>query len=147
MKPVTVLFDTGAYPNLIYTWFIPWNWANRIKRVRDPRLKGAKSDKLNLTEVILLQIHIGWLRVRAWFGVFENFAVKVLLGTLFIDLFVKFILWEEQMVVPKHSKPVAIMETYTDKGSRVDGTKRYEKWDERPRPLLLVAKKVVRKHT
>lgn len=89
MKSVAAVLDTGAGQTLIDSRFIPSDWSNRIKMVRDPKLTGATSEKRNLTGFILLHIRLGDLRVRAWFGVVENFAVKVLLGTSFIDWFLK----------------------------------------------------------
>lgn len=72
----------------------------------------------------------------------DNVAAKVLLGTSFIYQFVKIFLPEEKMVVPKHSKPVAIIATYSDKISTVAGAKSDEEGDKSPSPLFLVARQV-----
>lgn len=40
---------------------------------------------MNIEGIMLLLKHIAILRVRVWFGIVENLAVDVLLGTSFIN--------------------------------------------------------------
>lgn len=56
-----------------------------------------------------LFVRTGYLRVRAWFGIFENLAVDVLLGALFIDQCKWRKFPTEQKLVPWHSRPVEII--------------------------------------
>lgn len=111
MNPVEEVLDTGACPNLIKNRFIPPRWTKRIEPVRDQNLRGATSDKLNVLGVINFQISIGYLRAQAWFSVFDKFVVKFLVGTSFIDRFLKYILLDENVIFPKNSNPVAILAT------------------------------------
>lgn len=44
----------------------------------------------------LLFVKIGELRIRVWFGVVENLAIYILLGTLFIDKYIREIFSSER---------------------------------------------------
>lgn len=102
MNMVVAVLDIGADPNMIDRQLIAPSWTNRTKQVRHPKLRGVKSDKLNVLGVILLQVRIGYLKDRAWFGIIDKLAVRALLGTSFTDRFLKYILTDERATVPKN---------------------------------------------
>lgn len=112
MIPVTRFLDTGAGPNLMGSWFIPPSWRIRIKHVAELRLSAATSQPLNVTGVILLNLHMGGIRVRTLFGVLRKVAVPVLLDTSFIEWFVKRIFPPERKAFPFHSKTIAIIKFF-----------------------------------
>lgn len=64
--------------------------------------------------IVLLHLYIGDLEVCAWFGAVEILAVSVLLGTSFIDRFIKVIFPGERKIVPHYSKPVAILASFAN---------------------------------
>lgn len=120
MNPFLAVLDTESTQNMmIYSLFIAPCWTNPIKLVKDPELRGPG--------VIILKFFIEDLRVRVFFGVADNFSVRSLLGTLFIDRFVKHILLYDQVVLPKHSKTVAIIATGKSKMGTVEDAKSDEK--------------------
>lgn len=59
--------------------------------------------------VIPLHVRIGYLYLRVWLGVVEKIEFKVLLGTKFIDKFVKSILPHEGRIIPINSTVVPIL--------------------------------------
>lgn len=113
MRPVIGILDTGAGPNLVAKDFLPSEWQQRIKPIRDPGLVAATKEAMVLQEMILLCVRLGDLEVRAWFGVVDRLAVRLLLGTSFIDRFVKAIFPQDKCLLPMQSKPVAIIDEVT----------------------------------
>lgn len=58
---------------------------------------------------ILLHLNIGDLYVRVWFGVVKKRTGKVLLGTPFIEKFVKGIFPQDGFILPIHATTVPIL--------------------------------------
>lgn len=140
MKQVASLLENEAGPKLIDSGCIPSSWVNCIKLVQDQKLRGSKSEKLHVKGVIVLDIRIREVKVQALFGNFDKLAERLILGTKFIDRFLKSILLEENWFLPKHSKPVVILENYSNEISTMAGAKLEEERDEKRRPLFLVAR-------
>ena len=111
LLPQTVILDTGAGPNLVDYGRLPEKWKKKIKKVKRVSMTSASKDKMNLVGVIPIVIRLGDLKVRVWFGVIEELAVPVLLGTSFADRFIQGIFPQERKVVPNDSGPVAILST------------------------------------
>jgi len=111
--PVTCVLDTGAGPNLINKDFLPPSWTDKIRPAQDPGLIAATRQAVSIEGVILLHVRVGELRVRVWFGVVSKLAVPALLGTSFIDSFIRAILPLDRKILPLHSPPVAILDSYT----------------------------------
>ena len=112
LSPKTVVLDTGAGPNLVNRNDLPREWMKKIRLIRNVKLTSASRNAMNLVGVLPLFIRMGDLKVRVWFGVVENLAVPVLLGTSYIDRFVQGIFPQERKVVPNDSRPVAILSSF-----------------------------------
>lgn len=74
-----------------------------------PRLRTENRQLTKIGGLILLQLRIGNLRTRMCFGIVWHLAVNVLIGTHFIDRFIRETFLTEHMVVSWHSPPVAIL--------------------------------------
>lgn len=103
------LLDTGAGINIIRSSLVPTSWFKRIKRDKLPTLQTATKQPLSMDGFILLNLRLGDLNTRIWFGVAPHLALDIFLGTAFIDRFIRSIFPSERKVVPWHSKLVAIM--------------------------------------
>lgn len=64
---------------------------------------------MSVEGVVPLFVHIGDLRVWAWFGIVEMLVVDALLGTSFIDQYIHGIFPTERKFVPWSSKPMEII--------------------------------------
>lgn len=93
---VKIVLETGTETNLIDSRYIHPNCKVRIQTVNDPGLKEARRQSISVLGNILLQVRIGYLRIRAWVGVLRNLTMSVLYGTSLIDRFIKGILSSER---------------------------------------------------
>lgn len=103
------LLDTGAERNLSQTKFIHQDYMSRNKHKDLSKLLTATMEPVRLHETILLHLRIGDLTARVWSGIVPILAVDVLLGTSFIDLFVRSNFPSERKVVPWYSQLVGIL--------------------------------------
>lgn len=145
MMTVASLFDTGAGPNLVNKSFIPRNWHRYVEPIEQPQLRTATREHVNVEGVIPMFVRIGDLRVRAWFGVVENLAVDILVGTSFIDRCIRGIFPTERKIVPWHSRPVSILTSSSNISSKFprvefldhDGTQSEVKEDDEEEEFFL----------
>ena len=86
----------------------PSNWLQQARSIDAPSLQAANHAPITVDKVVLLMVTIGDTTVPVWFGIVENLAVEVLLGTSFLDKHVKSIEPIQQVVVPIDSRPVDI---------------------------------------
>ena len=105
---VSVL-DTGAGPNIINARCIPRQWHQYIRSVKTPRLVSASKTAMPVLGVIELMVRIGSLHVRIQFLVVANLVADMILGTTFIDRYVKAILPGHRKVVFNDAPSVAII--------------------------------------
>lgn len=76
------------------------------------RLRAASKTLLPAIGTIILHVHIGKLCVRVCFGIVDNSAVALHLGTSFVDYFIRAIfLWNRESV-PWHSASVATIRSH-----------------------------------
>lgn len=111
MLTVARLVLTGISPNLVNKNFLPLVWRKSVKTIRSPPLHTLNCEVVSVDGIVPLFVHLGDLRVCTWFGVVDNLAVNLLLGTSFIDPCIGEIFPTERKVVPRHSRPVAITST------------------------------------
>lgn len=109
MKPVTSVLYTGAGPNLADSRIILSHWKEKNKARCGPSRSTTGIQSIAVIGVILLHVRIKYLKVRAWIGIVDNLSVSLLLGTYFIDHFLKGIFPSDRKIVPYHSKPVPIL--------------------------------------
>ena len=106
-----LLVDTGATMNLVNHNFLPPTWKDAIIPYQCSSVKYANKSSLTIVGVIRLYVQIGGLRVKVYFGVVRNLVTRVLVGTPFINKFVRGIFPQEQRIVPSDSDPVRILAT------------------------------------
>lgn len=74
-----------------------------------PHLCTATKEPILLDGTILLFVNIGELRMRVWFGIVEILAVDILLGTSFIERYIRGLFPSDTEVLPWHSPLVQIL--------------------------------------
>lgn len=84
-------------------------WAPHIKRQYFLKLRRANEHPGRSEGVILLHLQIGNPRVDVWLGVLEDLAVDLLLGTSFMDRYVRDSFSLERKRVPWRSRPFYIL--------------------------------------
>lgn len=109
LQPNTCLLDTGRGVNIINSRPIQGNCKQKIKNHLTPKFQTAIKEPLTFLETILLLVHIGTLRDEVWFGLVENLAVDILLGTHYIERYIRRIFPGERKGVPCHSDPIPIL--------------------------------------
>lgn len=62
-----------------------------------------------MIETVLRYVQVGSLYVKVWHGIIDSFAVNIILGTPFIDWYIREIFSGERRMVPWHSSPVSIL--------------------------------------
>jgi len=103
---------TGAGPNLISRTAISYQWQHSIQPCKNPLLSGASGKLLDLLGVIPLHVTVGSLKVLVWFGVLPSLPPGVILGTSFIDRFVKSIAPPTRRIYLAGHKLVPILSTF-----------------------------------
>lgn len=108
------ILDTSADPNSVNKEFLSRGWKESIKLIKSPPLQTAGREVNNVEGIFHLIVSIGGSCARAWFGTVGNLAVDLLLGMLFFEECIHGIFQtERELVVPWHSKPMAITTTMT----------------------------------
>lgn len=120
LAPNKCLLDTATGLNLINANLIHLEWINRVKHTDLPRFRTATKEPIHLQGTILLHHQIGNLNTRVWFSIFPNLAVDLLLGTSFVDRFIRGIFPGERKVEPWHSQPVAIRASHHKENSETN---------------------------
>lgn len=82
---VASLLNTGARPNPVNKNFLQSAWRKSLKTIRSPPLRPANCEVGFVEVIVPLFVRMANLTVLAWFGVVQNLAVDVVLGTSFID--------------------------------------------------------------
>lgn len=90
----------------------PKTWRDTTIPIKNDRLTATSNLVMNLEGVILRHVRLGDLRVRVWFGVAVKLTVPILLGTAFIDCFIRVIFTPERRVVPLQSHPVENLNSF-----------------------------------
>lgn len=105
------VFAPGARPNLIWEEVLQpdWHGAFRVENQRSPQT--ATSQEVSIGDTVSLHVWIWDSRVRVFLGVVRNLAVFALLGTSFIDKFVKGIFPSKQKIVLYNSAPAETLAT------------------------------------
>jgi hypothetical protein len=109
MITTPVLVDTGATMNLIAAKFLPPEWRSKIRPYNGREVESANKTTLTILGLLPLYVRMGDLKVKVWFAVTQDLCARVLLGTPFIDRFIKGMFPPERKIVPQDSPPVQIL--------------------------------------
>lgn len=113
IRPLVIVFHTGAGPNKIRTSFIGLNWCNCILPIHNMSLQIAFGIPVQIICKIMMFIQLGDLHGRLHLGVVDNLAVPLLVVASFIDRSVKVIFHIGHHMVFICSRPVANISEYT----------------------------------
>lgn len=102
MHPMASVLYIGSGPNLIRKSSIPPILTYRIRAMKHPGLTAATNQSVSVDGVILLHVLLGELPVKVFFSVVTHLGVPLLLGTSFIDRFVRGIYPQVRKVVSFH---------------------------------------------
>lgn len=91
-RPINCVFDTSAGPNLLRKKLIEPDWLLLILPCNNPRLKCATNQKVEIVEMIVLNVQIEESHVRVMFRIVKDLAVPDLLGSAFIERCIKVII-------------------------------------------------------
>lgn len=105
---VASLLYTGG-PNLVNKVFLPPQCPQYVKSAENLRLCTATQGRVNVEGLISMHVRTGGFRKPVCFGVAENLAVDVLLGTSLNDRCTYGIFPTVRKVVPICSRPVAVI--------------------------------------
>lgn len=83
-----------------------------MKTIKSSQLRTVNRELLSAECVVPVFVHMDYLLFWAWFVKVENFAVDVVLGTLFIDCSLRGRFPSKREVVQWHSGPVAFISTW-----------------------------------
>ena len=108
MHTVKAILDTGAGPDIVHQKAILSRWQNCLIRTELPQISDVNQDPIALLAALDLHLHIDDLQVRSRFLVTSNLAAECILGTSFIDKYVKAILPKGKRVLLKEGSPVAL---------------------------------------
>lgn len=108
---MAIVLDPGSGANLIHKEFLLQAWKDSINSIKSTLFQTTSHEFVKTESIVPLLIRTGDLRVSTLFRSFENLAVKVLLGTTFIDRCIRSTLPNERKVVFWHLNPVVIIST------------------------------------
>ena len=108
MHIVKAVLDTGAGPNIIHEKVLSEEWKMRLTQQNTPKITDASRNRMLIKGSVLLCLRVGDLRIRTRFLVASNLAVDCILGTAFIDRYVKAIIPRGRKILLKYGKPIAL---------------------------------------
>lgn len=121
MRTVKRLFDTGAGPELVNKYFIPWNCKQYVKPIKQLQPGTAIHEHANVKGFIPMFVRIKDLRPRAGLCLIENLEVDILLETSLITRCLGRIFSMERKLVSWHSQPISILTSSTRISSQFSG--------------------------
>ena len=110
MQCTQAVLDTGAGPNLVHSKILPYGWQSKLEPyASNTRIVDASNRPMQPIGTLPLWVRLGQFQARIRFLVVSNMATTCILGTSFIDRFVKAIIPGRRKVVLYHSPAVAIV--------------------------------------
>lgn len=97
--------------------FLPPSWQSYMLTVDYPKLRTATYENMQTERIVPTSLWTADRWVCNSFGVVENLAVELLLGTTFIDRWIRGIFPLDLKIVPWQSHPVDILSTQPRKAS------------------------------
>lgn len=142
MLTLKAILDTGAGPNLISAHRVPASWAPYVKPVKLPRLVSASKQSLSVIGFIQLVTRIGELKVRIPFLVVTKLVTDMILGTSFLDRYVKAIIPGNRKVLLKGAPSISIVGYTRSKTGATESNDGRPLFDTTSLPRQTVSQKV-----
>ena len=109
MQCTQAVLDTVAGRNLVHSRILPYGWQSKLETYApNTSIVNASNRPMQPIGILPLWLRLGQFQARIRFLVFSNMATTCILGTSFIDRFVKAIILGRRKVVLYHSPAVAI---------------------------------------
>lgn len=89
IRPVVCIVDSGAGPNPVIANFLDQSLLKNIQLCDMPEIQSVSDTKLVVSRANTFHLRIGESQTRVTYGVVDRLPVPVLLGTTFIDNFIK----------------------------------------------------------
>ena len=104
------VLDTRARRNLVHSKILPYGWQSKLEPyATTTRIVDASNRPMQPIGILHLWLRLGQFHARIRFLVVSNMITTRILGTSFIDRFVKAIIPGRRKVVLYHSPAVAIV--------------------------------------
>lgn len=117
-----MLSQQEAALNLVNTSFLSRQWDNRSEQPITLICSMPPKHTVHINNITPIFIRTGALCEYAWFGFIKNLAVDVLLGTFFLDCYIREIFASEREIVLLHSCSVSILSSSEKTGSLFSDT-------------------------
>lgn len=98
LLPITIVHDTEDGPHFVIKKFYVDICTSAFITNILPRLRAAGNEPIFISKFIPLQVQLGNLSVRVWFGILKRLAVNVLMGSPFLYSFIASISLVRQLV-------------------------------------------------
>ncbi|CAN8075422.1 unnamed protein product [Agarophyton chilense] len=85
----TAVLDTGAGLNLVHSKLLPFDWQDFVQARKTPRITDASRRPMDIKGIVPLYIHLERFKIRTWFLVCPSLGADAILGTSFIDRYIK----------------------------------------------------------
>lgn len=105
IHPIFYIFGTGAGPNLIGDYVLDQAWLDNICQSDMSEIQRDSDTKRIVFGAITLHHHMSESRTRLTSRVVDRLAVLVLLGSNFVDKYLKYVHPAERKIVPHPSPP------------------------------------------
>lgn len=109
MSLINCVLITGAGLNLVREDVLNIEWLEAAKSENGLQFGGQPNPTLDIAGPVTIHLRIERPQVNVVFGVVCQLAVLVLLGTSFINKFIRGIFPEERKVMLQNSNPVPIL--------------------------------------
>lgn len=108
------ILDTSKGPNLIREDYLETDWLQNLPAVSAPSAQSATNEKVSIFRTVLFHVRMADAGIPVVFGVVGSRAVLILLGTSFIDRYVKGIFLPEHKILLHNSATVAVVTTVVE---------------------------------
>lgn len=109
LRPLMCLLDTDADRNLFQGEVLDPSSRESIRKCDMPNIRSVSDTKLKVSVAITLHLHMAESCTPVTLAVVNELIVLPLLGTTYIDRFIKSINPTERKFVPRHSPPVQML--------------------------------------
>lgn len=120
MHPINFVCNNSARRSFLQKDIFEPYWLPSIRSCHNPRLRHVTSQKVEVVAAIFLDVRTGDSVLRVMSGIVRNLTVPVLLGTSFIDRFIKVIFASERKIVPFNPPPVLIVMVHGVESDKIE---------------------------
>lgn len=86
---VRAIFYTSAFPNMVHADVLPKSAVAYLSTIKLPTVRDTSWRVLSLLGALLFYLHVGSVQLRIWVFVGTSLAALCILGTFFVDRYVR----------------------------------------------------------